>query len=524
MASIIKKTSIFSEASKVDEKNKGVNGFESGFAGGGAEVENKDISSIKSNIPGNTTSVSIKKGDVAKYLSDNNIADAVLRVSFSKVDPYSAYVNARMFIQGSESKTNEISTFSGIFETDGGKAVPLIKKHLIGQPLKSLVSNLQKYNGVQAQVLNSAQFLDVRCLKESPVLDATEKWAYFFKEDSCGIPNPFNDLKNSIRYYYTTAEPDLAQSNPSQSLGGYVSPTQIYKESSLKGPVSFYDLVIETNDLELVSFSIIQIGDEILKVSEWNDSVATISKRNAFGTPIRFHPIGAKVIGVNSNDVFNRVMSKGNTQYRCFAIKNTNTTEIAKNVKVFFKLNSRNSLSSTRFAIEIPRSEEESGIADSGSATYLVDNDLAGVYENDHFKNASLTLDDGNNSGQSRIISSYTGSTGTFFFSNEFPNKIESGNSYTVGTSPSQLISSGKVEPLTGVSSTSSSPPFVIGKLQSATFSQNGVNIDIGGSFRRNGNDLYPGEVIYVWLERKIDNSNDFFVNNRMLFTIGFNS
>lgn len=45
--------------------------------------------------------------------------------------------------------------------------------------------------------------------------------------------------------------------------------------------------------------------------------------------------------------------------------------------------------------------------------------------------------------------------------------------------------------------------------------------MNIGGN-RLNGSDLRPNEVIYVWIERSISESNDEFINNRFSLSVKY--
>lgn len=58
-----------------------------------------------------------------------------------------------------------------------------------------------------------------------------------------------------------------------------------------------------------------------------------------------------------------------------------------------------------------------SSTATSGSATTLVDSDLAGDYADDYYNNCIIEITDGTGAGEHAIVTDYTGSSGTFTFS-----------------------------------------------------------------------------------------------------------
>lgn len=57
-----------------------------------------------------------------------------------------------------------------------------------------------------------------------------------------------------------------------------------------------------------------------------------------------------------------------------------------------------------------------SGTADSGSATTLVDGDLADTYADDYYNGLILEIDGGTGIGETALVTDYTGNSGTFTF------------------------------------------------------------------------------------------------------------
>lgn len=504
-----------------EDIDKGGNTFDANFAKGGTFDEAKEVTpSFDANDSTDVVFSDYSPVEVASYLSDHETSEEVFRVSFDlTASGSSGYLNARFGILRAEDGTSR--ALVGVYETATGGVAPLIFIALDGQTIGSLAKAINQFPVATAQVLNNRFSLSVNCLDDSPLQNGTNIWALFYKSATCGQAEEViaSTLKEDIRFYYTSVEPNLDQHNPAQSLGGFVSPTGLYDVSRLSQSISFYDSYIVL-DSALSSYDILQIGDELMTVSEWRDSTAVISQRHAFGTPIRYQPAGSVVRGVGKNDIFNRVLSSDYRQYRCIAIKNTSETEIARDVKVFFKIASRNTLSTTRLAIEIPRSDYLSSTASSGSDISLTDGTIAGTYPDDHFVGAPLKLTSGGSSGQIRIVSGFDGALGKFLLDSELPRDVAGGDTYFVDPAPSQIVPSGIVAPSTTASQTTS-PPYLISSFQSALFASNGVDINISGN-RANGSDMQPNDVVYVWLERQIDDNNDEFVNSRSIITVSF--
>jgi len=505
-----------------EDTDKAPKNFQQGFAGGGSGGgEKTDVSRLKPVITDKFVRKAIEVGDLDQYRAENTESEAVMRVSFSLADAYSPYLNARFSIQ--VEPNSNLKSFIGIFESDIGGAAPLIDVPLIGQSLFHLAESIRTFPNVTVEILGNNGLLNSLSLLPTPVQDGTENWSFFHKsDDSPDPPDASQDLRHDIKFFYTSVEPALPQSNPSQSLGGYVSPTELYASSSLKFSVPFYETKLEMTSSDLTSFDIIQIRDELITIGKWDGTTAHVTERNAYGTPIRFHPEGAIVRGLTKNNFFNNVMSKENSQYRCIAIRNSSSTEIAKNVKVYFKLISRNNLSNVRFAIEIPRSEYHAGvISSSGSRTVFKDSSLAGLFSNNHYLKAPVTFQTGNNTSQTRVVVGYIGETGEFTLDENLPNLTQTGDKYVIDTSPAQRVSSGLVSPKL-VTGSVTDAPFAISEFSSATFPVNGISINIDNK-RKNGSNLHPNEVIYIWLERKIDDSNESFINNRSMVTLLYN-
>ena len=206
--------------------------------------------------------------------------------------------------------------------------------------------------------------------------------------------------------------------------------------------------------------------------------------------------------------MFNNNLNEDFKQYRCIALKNNSSSETAYNVSAFFRFNSRNSGSKFRIAVETPRNDFISGTTQSGSLNTFIDSSLS-TYENNALAGASVlfeTLD--SNNGSVRTILSFDSATATAVLDAPLPVAIVNGATYFVSPGPIQRVSSGLIEPDLSSERTSS-------------FSEASVGDPL--SIRPNGdnNNLGPGDVAFIWIERELFRTANALTNNS--FTIGLN-
>lgn len=443
-------------------------------------------------------------------------ANSALRVQFEKFNNSSSpFTSAKFVIL----IANEIKVFAGVFTLLDGTQSTIIQIPLLGQSIQDLVDKLNTYADISAETVNSGGFISSDLLKDTSLSDATNKWLYF-EASSIEENATFSTLIQQLKLFRTSAEPISIQNNLVQCLGGYACLNPIYNFALLSSPASIYD---NTMYIDPLSFSesitindlnqsrLLQINDEIVEVNKWEGFTVYLTQRNMFGTPLRFHPKNSVVRTLSKNDLFDSNFSTDGKQYRCIALANTNQTEIAKNVKVFFSLPSRNNLSGMRLAIETPKSDPYKGEVTSGGITSFSDAGLVNAFEANHYASAPIYFTSGNNEKQIRIITSYSPATGTLVLDSRLPFDISVGDSFYIDASPAQFAKSGMKKP--------TSPP--ASEFFNATEELNAVSINVSNN-RLSGNDLKPNEVIYIWIERSISESNDEFLNNSSILGVVF--
>lgn len=438
----------------------------------------------------------------------SSVDSSAIRIQFLKNEnSITPFVSAKFCVITAE----DVKILVGVFSDSLGVESTIIQIPLLGQSIADLVSSLNKYVDVFAESVNSFDYLSCSLLKDTAFTNASGSWVYFSAE-TFDINSSYSSLSLDIRYFLTSAEPVSSQNNLNQSLGGYVSTNEINRCASLLSSLSIYDKILYLDKPISSGFSItelqknnyVQINDEIIKISKWSGNVGYIEERNVYETSLRCHPKGSVVREIVKNNFFDMKFGDNKKQYRCIAVKNINNKDVAKNMKVFFKINSRNNLSSTRLAIEIPNSDYYSGVSSSSGITSFSVNSLVGKYKDNHFLSSPIVFTSGLNSGQKRLVKSFNRSSGIIEIDERLPNNISSGDNFYIDTAPSSRIKSGTKTPIGNN----------ISNFFSASSEQDAVSINVSG-LRESGSDLKPGEVIYIWVERELLPSNDEFLDNR---------
>jgi len=324
---------------------------------------------------------------------------------------------------------------------------------------------------------------------------------------------PFSLDRSDISFIATSLEPNLAQTNFSQSIGGYPSTSVFSLETVIVQHVSLNDIVIEIKQPAggFPGWSDIKyfgINDEVIEVEKVDSLSVSVVKRGVNGI-INSHVSGSLVKGLSSSNLFNDVFSSNYKQYRCIAIKNTSFFDIGYNFAVYISQNSLNADSSIKIAVEVPTNQQYVGISDSWDNMKIVESSLIGITED--FTDASLTINNGPNLGQSRVVSSFDPVTGTIVLKESLPidfsSSYSSGVSYTIDPGPAQRVQSGIISPVFNTDNVSD--------LSVAT-RKLPLSIDIkneGG----NKSKFRPNDVVYVWLERSLRKASSALPNNSVV-------
>ena len=325
----------------------------------------------------------------------------------------------------------------------------------------------------------------------------------------------------TLKLYLTSLEPNLNQANYSQSIGGYVSNSLVYPETTLSSTAGLYDTDISLDIPSSGSWSewqgieYINIGNEMIKIPSFVNGSIVVTQR-AYNGVYNMHVAGDTVRAAASKELFNDVFNDDYKQYRCISIKNvsTNSTDpsqeqVAYDLSVYIKQNSRSVNSSIKIALERPSSEYITGTANSWNTMQLIDTSLIGAYDDDYFKEAYLKITNGSASGQGKIISSFDNDTGTFTFYNSFSSEFDFATTptYEVLPSPAQRVKTGTVSPNVGSSDVTQF--FTPDEFTPLTFFEQASVFNIGN--------LAPNDVMYVWVEKEVEKGSAEFLNNNFV-------
>ena len=118
----------------------------------------------------------------------------------------------------------------------------------------------------------------------------------------------------TLKLYLTSLEPDLDQKIYSQSIGGYVSNSLLYPETTLTETIGLYDTDITLTEpssgswAEWQGIEYINIGNELIKVPSFLNG-AIVATQRAYNGIYNMHIEGDSVTAVSSKEVFNDVFN-----------------------------------------------------------------------------------------------------------------------------------------------------------------------------------------------------------------------
>ena len=208
------------------------------------------------------------------------------------------------------------------------------------------------------------------------------------------------------------------QNDPNLSLGGLRSSTEVNPSTVLSADINETDTLIEVNDLsQMQSASNINpafaiINEEIISYTAKSSNTGSGQLLNVvrarFNRIASSHSTNDVISNVSSQNLFDHVKAtenqNGDTEYRCVAIRNTNSSETAYNVKVHLS----------------PIKWENN--ATSSTSNTLIDSSITNKFSDDFFNNGTLTILSGTGlsstpSNNIYTISDYDDSLGEFTIS-----------------------------------------------------------------------------------------------------------
>lgn len=317
---------------------------------------------------------------------------------------------------------------------------------------------------------------------------------------------------SDIKIYLTSLEPYIEQANYSQSIGGYVSESLVYPETTLLSNLSIYGLSMTVNLGE--NFSLwqniryVNINGEIIKVSVVDSQNIRIEERS-INDRRNMHISGEPIRAISSINLFNNLFNSNYKQYRCYAVKNNSSNALAYSLQVYFKNLNQDVNTDMKIAIELPKSQFETGITSEWSSSTMVDSSLSFLYDDNYFKECYVSVLEGPNSGEKRRVSSYDGATGTFVFYDslgvDYDEEYSINISYSIDPAPCQRITDGTISPVLSI------------YLSSFVEATEGSPLDVSLT------GLNPNDIFYIWVERNIRRGNVLYNDDYFLIDIKYN-
>lgn len=320
-----------------------------------------------------------------------------------------------------------------------------------------------------------------------------------------------------IMKYTTNSDPANIQTNPSNSLGGYVSLTTVNQSAQILGNVNNTQTEVFIDDSDLLpsqTSGYIQLGSDIALYNNINvdDHAITNIKRgivSSMPVSVVASPYPQFVGYLNANALFNTSPTSQLIQHRCVAIQQQSTisseggTWATVNPRIFLI---QNPLSNIKIdvGIEVPAWDHHKG---KTASTIIGGNEITSNTESvfdsrgvinysDGFFNSGHLVIDPFSQGVGRIDAiidsyEYNSSTGyaTFFLIDNLPNTtIPADTLFLINPAPSQVV----LNEITGPTNNN-------GRFSGFLHEENGSSLIL---LEENSATMLDFDVFYLWIKR----------------------
>jgi len=324
---------------------------------------------------------------------------------------------------------------------------------------------------------------------------------------------------------YTTTDPTTDQNTPSNSLGGYFSPNNVFVRSQIGDDMSNSQKTLTVssdadNSFPEATTGMIQVGTEIIRYSSidvTNRLLSGLSRGvvpfgGAFSNSVQEHADFVNYL--DPSLLFDRNPTEGLSQHRCVAIFNP----ISANAFgcVFYLVQDPNADVQIDIGIEVPafdsRNISLSSDVSSGSNTFYTTATLVQNYATDFFVGGYITLDI-TGTPISAIITAYSSVGGIAQFTvDRSLSSLTMGTICTIYAAPSQIISN---ETDTPISNNDRFFGFTI---------ENGASNDISfNNIRENKGVVATNDIIYLWIKRTLKKNSSSKLDTGSLIIISYN-
>ena len=299
------------------------------------------------------------------------------------------------------------------------------------------------------------------------------------------------------------------------------------ESSKLSSKFSLYDLTMNVSDTsQIVNKEYIQVNSEIMSVESYSDDTLYVKSRKMYDTINQLHVVNDKLYFLDVNRLFNSSFgenySGGLDQFRCFAVVNDSDSVLGD-----FEISTRYwddvGKSNFSFFIEVPMVESFVTTSIYGSFdSFDVDEIDYSSYVNMPgegmpillFVDQMVSFVGGENDGQQRIIVSFSPDLNRFFLNEDLPYQVGVGDQILFHTSPSSTSYTGTIDPRSMNNSIYSEEVEV----------KEGQSLFLSGLDRAHENNLFPGDVLYLWIKRSLEKTStvsDEMPSLDFLYTVG---
>lgn len=298
---------------------------------------------------------------------------------------------------------------------------------------------------------------------------------------------------------YTTSDPTTNQNTPSNSLGGYFSPNEVFTTAQIGDPVSSTDttILIDSSSSLPSNTGIAQVGPEIISfegIDSANRQLTGITRAVAplASFPSQTDEFSEYIRYLVTANLFDKRPSSDLVQYRCLAVIQTSATAL-NNVEVALIQNTNEDVQ-VDIGIEVPAFDATSGTAaaavTSGDTTFT-STSAAVVGKTTGYYDGGYIVMDPSGTAFEAIIDSYDeeGGTATFILDRSMPT-LNPAPDFRINPAPSQTVTNEKTAP------NNNNGRFL-------GFLSQGGESSIGyGSIRENGSTMNQHDVFYLWVKR----------------------
>lgn len=306
--------------------------------------------------------------------------------------------------------------------------------------------------------------------------------------DSYTYPNP--------NYYYTSSTANSVQSTPENSLGGYPSTNGVYTATTTTAAMTTIQTDALVTALPTEVTGLAQIGIEIVNYTGASALELTglsrgkVPNSTPIGLPHTFSAITENVFYLTIDNLFNPLFDNTYKQYRCIAIENPSSVEI-ENVEVVL-IQDNDADVTIDIGIEVPSHDYRTGTVTSTTSNLIITNNaFAGLFADNYFAGSFLTVTAGGGIGETSVISSYTGATGTFVLEDALVG-VAVASTFAIDAAPCQRILNQLTKPLANSR--------FFGFLSEGGSAELGYN-----GIREHGSQFLQNDVFYLWICRTLE-------------------